>query len=164
LWDQLPVQAHPILECLIKARLLVAWAEGRQRQLGVAHEALFRSWDRFTTWLNEERDYLLWTERLGAVRAAWERSGRDEGALLRGALLAEAEHWLRDRDTGVSIRDADFIRSSSGFQREEIARWKNLYKEAEQSRKVALARQLASQAQVVRGESSMASTRRGQKY
>jgi hypothetical protein len=66
-WDQLPAQAHPILERLVKARLLVSRADGEQRQVEVAHEALFRSWDRLTIWLNEERDYLLWRERFGAV-------------------------------------------------------------------------------------------------
>jgi len=93
-WDQLPEQAHSILERLVKARLLVSRAEGGERKLEVAHEALFRSWDRLATWLNEEPEFLLCRERLGGALAGWERSGKDEGALLRGALLGEAEHWL----------------------------------------------------------------------
>ena len=59
----------------------------------VAHEALIRHWERFKDWLKEDREFLLWRERLRGARGEWLRE-QDAEALLRGALLTEAERWL----------------------------------------------------------------------
>jgi hypothetical protein len=71
-WSALPPQVHPLLERFVQARLLVSRGEeDGTRVLEVAHEALFRSWDRLVVWLNADRDYLLWRERLRAAETEW---------------------------------------------------------------------------------------------
>ena len=74
----------------------------------VAHEALIRTWDRLQGWVKEDRTFLLWRQRLGFQIAEWERSGRDEGMLLRGALLKEAEDF-KSRWDELNDRERDFL-------------------------------------------------------
>jgi formylglycine-generating enzyme required for sulfatase activity len=79
----------------------------------VAHESLIRGWDRLRGWLDEDRELLLWQQRLGLGAAEWERTGHDAGTLLRGGPLAEAERWLGARGEDLSSDECAFIRAST---------------------------------------------------
>jgi hypothetical protein len=81
-------------------------APGDPTTVEVAHEALIRRWERFRDWVKEDRAFLLWRQRLGFQIAEWERSGRDEGMLLRGALLKEAEDFKSRWD---ELNERDFL-------------------------------------------------------
>jgi len=74
----------------------------------VAHEALIRTWERLRGWVKEDQAFLLWRQRLGFQIAEWERSDRDEGMLLRGALLKEAEDF-KSRWGDLNNRERDFL-------------------------------------------------------
>jgi len=78
---------------LTDARLLVTGRDEatKRETVEVAHEALIRSWERLQTWLGKDREFLLWLLRLQIEKTEWQHSRYDEGILLRGALLAEAE-------------------------------------------------------------------------
>ena len=68
-----------------------------EQTVEVAHEALIASWSRLKGWLNEDRQFLLWRQRLNIHFAEWERTAKDSGTLLRGTPLDEAaERALRD--------------------------------------------------------------------
>ena len=60
LWDELPTTAHPLLERLTNARLLIR----RDDQVEVSHEALLRHWALLNSWLREEHDFLLGKQQL----------------------------------------------------------------------------------------------------
>ena len=88
-------------------RLLVA---GRDEQTGgqiveVAHEALIRNWERLRGWLNEDREFLLWRQRVEIQVEEWARAGQDVSYLLRGAPLSEAERWLAKRPEDLAEGD-----------------------------------------------------------
>jgi WD40 repeat protein/DNA-binding winged helix-turn-helix (wHTH) protein len=78
----------------------------------VAHEALIRRWARFAEWLNEDREFLLWRQRLRSGLAEYERNAGDKGSLLRGAPLAEAERWLLRRPLDLADGERRFISDS----------------------------------------------------
>lgn len=112
-WPELPPAARPLLERFVQARLLVARADAAgERLLEVAHEALFRGWERLAGWLAADRAFLLWRERLHAGSAEWRRLERDPALLLRGPPLAEAQRWLDERRDDLEADDADFITAS----------------------------------------------------
>jgi formylglycine-generating enzyme required for sulfatase activity len=85
----------------------------------VSHEALIRHWDRLRTWVNADREFLLWRERFRGLLGEWQGRAKDAGALLSPALLLEAERWLAERrdqltadereyiDRGVEVRERD---------------------------------------------------------
>lgn len=61
-----------------------------ESKIEVAHEALIRHWETLVAWLNEERATVRSRLRLAEVAKQWDATGRDSGALLGGAALAEA--------------------------------------------------------------------------
>jgi Novel STAND NTPase 1/WD domain, G-beta repeat len=67
-------------------------ARRQEETVAVAHEALIRIWIRLRGWLDEDRKFLLWRQRLRADLADWERAGRDRDALLRGRAVARMVH------------------------------------------------------------------------
>jgi hypothetical protein len=128
-------------------RLVVtATAESSETYAEVAHEAIFRRWDKLRGWINAEREFLAWKTGLSDERRRWvdapEESKKD--ALLMGLALVQAQDWLRRRGADLAAHDREFIELSSkaeaerrdASQRAEILRAK-----AEQE----LARQEAEQ-------------------
>ncbi len=111
-WRDLPVSVQEVLERLVRARLLVSRGEGDDKVLEVAHEALFSSWEPLKKWLDENREFLLWLERLRVNLKGWKKRESNEDALLRGALLSEAIKWLNDRADELAPDEKAFIEES----------------------------------------------------
>ncbi|MFN9245054.1 MAG: TIR domain-containing protein, partial [Cyanobacteriota bacterium] len=87
LWSEMPPNSLEILQRFVAARLLVS---GKDTGLvEVAHEALLRTWDTLKTWLDDNRAFLLWRQRLEASLAEYDSNG----TLLRDQQLQEAESW-----------------------------------------------------------------------
>ncbi len=95
-----------------RARLVVTSrnADG-QETVEVVHEALIRNWGKLQQWMNADRNFRAWQERLRSVMYQWEQTQRDEGALLRGAALAEAEEKLKEHPEEL-IAERAFIEES----------------------------------------------------
>ena len=69
-------------------RLLVtATPEGGETYAEVAHEAIFRRWDKLREWIAAEREFLAWRSGLEAARRAWQATpdSSKNDALLMGA-------------------------------------------------------------------------------
>jgi hypothetical protein len=82
-----------VLDRLIReARLvkLTGGESGTDAQIEVAHEALVRNWRQLGDWLEAKREIDRKRWRLKDAAQQWERTGRDVGALWRGALLEES--------------------------------------------------------------------------
>jgi hypothetical protein len=94
--EDLGTNADALINRLTRERLLVSNQdkESGKNTLEVAHEALIRDWPQFQQWLNEDRDFLLWRERLRSARDEWQRSQAPE-ALLDGQRLLDARRWLK---------------------------------------------------------------------
>ena len=60
-----------------------------------------------------DRLFRTWQERLRASLAQWLATQRDEGLLLRGAALADAQEQLRVREEALSAAERDFIEASA---------------------------------------------------
>ncbi len=74
----------------ISARLVVLYRDEQQREVAdIIHEALIRQWPRLSSWLNEERPYLLTVDELQRARKRWE-DGRLPERLLRGLDIEQA--------------------------------------------------------------------------
>lgn len=121
-----------LIQKLADQRLVVTDLDGRGQEVAeIAHEALIRSWRRLQGWLNDDRAFYLWQQHARVAADQWLASQRDPGALLRGAPLAEAEHWTSARKPGITPRIWDFVAASKAQrQREET--------EAEAQRRITL--------------------------
>jgi formylglycine-generating enzyme required for sulfatase activity/class 3 adenylate cyclase len=77
----------------------------------VAHEAIFRRWDKLRDWIAAEREFLAWRNGLEAARRTWKDTpdGEKNEALLMGLPLANAQSWLVKRAGDINEIDSNFI-------------------------------------------------------
>ena len=148
--EELAPQTATLAQQLADARLLVTGRDpdSGEETIEVAHEALIRGWQQLREWLNSDREFLLWRQRLRTLADIWDGSGRSEGALLRDTLLREAQVRSRGRTDDLNALELAFIRES------EVAA-----ERAEQAREAARQRELERERALVQSE--RAGRRRG---
>ncbi|QNP29227.1 nSTAND1 domain-containing NTPase [Cylindrospermopsis curvispora] len=82
-----------------------------QETVEVAHEALIRNWGELRNWIDSNREFRAWQERLRVIRQQWESTERDTELLLRGGMLVQAEERLKERPEDL-INERKFIEES----------------------------------------------------
>lgn len=111
-----------LVQHLADKRLVVtSLNEENTETVEVVHEALIRGWGQLRAWMAADRAFRNWQETLRGALRGWESSGRDEGALLRGAPLAQAEEWLEQRSDEIGTTEQEYIQISLLFQQEQVA-------------------------------------------
>jgi len=102
--EEIGAASAQVVKRLTDERLLVTGQGNTAKHeiVEISHEALILNWGRLAGWLNQDREFLLWRQRLRQSREEWEKEQQDEGALLRGARLVEAEERLRDHSDELS--------------------------------------------------------------
>jgi WD40 repeat protein/DNA-binding SARP family transcriptional activator len=112
----------PLTRHLADRRLVVTGRDTAGNEIvEVAHEALIQNWRRLQGWLASNRAFRIWQEGLRAALRQWEGSGRDGGALLRGAPLGQAEEWLAAREEELSQAEREFIGASAALRERRAA-------------------------------------------
>ena len=94
--------------------LTLARAADGEPVVEVAHEQLLRRWPRLKSWLDDEREFLIWkgqVEHDAAAYAALPKAEQDE-ALLMGRQLAIARTWFERRATDLVPDGRDFVAAS----------------------------------------------------
>jgi WD40 repeat protein len=126
--DELVVNAS---ERDLTRRVVLALADGRllttsgdaeegEAWVEVAHEALIRGWPRLRQWVDEDRAALRVRRRLTESAREWERLARDDGALYRAGVLAEALE-LRDRGrAALNKLELEFLSAGVALQNREL--------------------------------------------
>jgi WD40 repeat protein len=93
-------------------RLVVTSQNGAEQEtVEIVHEALIRQWGDLRGWMETDRVFRAWQERLRGAMRQWQETKQDEGSLLRGAALVEAEEQLRKRPEEL-VSESDFIEQS----------------------------------------------------
>ncbi len=107
-----------LVQHLANKRLVVT-GQGSARQeqtVEVVHEALIRGWDRLKEWLEENRQFRAWQERLRTAIDRWKDIECDEGGLWRGKPLLEAEEWVTQRRDEITTDELKFIQNSREYE------------------------------------------------
>ncbi|MBW4624878.1 MAG: CHAT domain-containing protein [Brasilonema octagenarum HA4186-MV1] len=96
------------------ARLVVTGRDEKSKEdtVEVVHEALIREWLTLREWMNANRQFRVWQERLKVAVLEWRNSNHDTGALLRGVPLGVAQEWLDKRAEEMTPQERDFISAS----------------------------------------------------
>jgi WD40 repeat protein len=81
------------------------------RLVELSHEILIQCWDRLRSWLNADREFLLWKERLRVSVNDWRAHPNDAGVYLQGMLLDQAVNWLKQRPDEHSSEERQYIDS-----------------------------------------------------
>jgi hypothetical protein len=96
-------------------RLVIsAIPEGGETYAEVAHEAIFRRWDKLRGWFTAEREFLAWRSNFETAYRSWQSAPQKSrnDALLMGLGLAQAWGWLHARSADLSEAEREFIERS----------------------------------------------------
>jgi hypothetical protein len=118
---------HRIVQRLADARLVTTSTDKNQVTVEIIHDSLIREWSRLRQWLKEDRSFLAWDRKIEREAKEWKEtspedaSNRDEGRLLRGLRLLEAESWCKDRLIDIGELEGEFISASLDLRDREKA-------------------------------------------
>lgn len=119
-WDALPEASRHLIAALAspRARLLVIRDKDGDREVEVAHEALFRVWPLLAGWLREEEEFLIGRNRLEKALRDWESlpAAEKNKGLITGILLDRAKGWLADNPNRFSQIAVAFIEASAAAE------------------------------------------------
>jgi hypothetical protein len=112
--SDLGVAVKPILDELIYQQMVLLGQDEatKEETVELAHDAWVQKWKRMQDWLAEDHDFLLWRQGLQLGITKWESTGRNEDALLHGALLTEAERYWATKTDALTDNECDFITAS----------------------------------------------------
>lgn len=114
-WKELPPAAYPLLEALVKDRILVKGQDSEgQTTVEVAHEALLRVWPELSEVLKEEQEFVWGIQQLEQDFKLWSNASnqRNVEALLTGLKLSRATTWLEEKKDQLSPELREFIQLS----------------------------------------------------
>ncbi len=113
-------QNWDLIKVLADSRLVVTGSnETGEETVEVIHEALIREWGTLREWMEGSRQFRTWQKRLRERMREWEKKNQDEGELLRGASLLEAQEWFQKRLEELSEEEKEFIRLSGELRERE---------------------------------------------
>lgn len=103
-------------------RLIVTGTnESGQQTIEVVHEALIREWGKLRGWINADREFRVWQEKIRYSVKEWETGGKEEGLLLRGSSIIHSEDWFNSRRGDLSAREIEYIQTSIDLREKEFS-------------------------------------------
>jgi WD40 repeat protein len=155
-WDNTAAVFDETLQYLAQSRLLtLSGEEDQDRQVDIAHEALFTEWPVLKKLVSEYRKDEQMRRRLEDWADYWVKRGRDSKALLNALELSQAEEWLSRPAAGelgysealLGLVQASRAAIEEAEQKKEAARQRELEQEralaAEQAKSARRLRRLA---------------------
>jgi NifU-like protein involved in Fe-S cluster formation len=128
-----------VVQRLADARLVTTSREKDEESVQIIHDSLIREWARLQRWLKKDRAFLSWQRDLEKDAREWrdtgEPSGRDDGRLLRGRRLEEAERWQKERRRDLGEGEQEFVKTSLEFREREKEKEERARAEKERTRK-----------------------------
>jgi len=123
-WLDLPKAAWPLLEDLVRARLLISrpLPSTGERVVEVAHEALLRKWPLLRSWLDDAREFLIGRQQLEQDLREWQAAGCQPVGLLSGLKLNRARIWLGERPQQLGEEVRRYVEASVDAALEEERR------------------------------------------
>ena len=138
--DEKEIEAvRKVVQRLADARLVTTSRDKDEESVQIIHDSLIREWARLQHWLKKDRAFLSWQRELEREAREWrdtgEASGRDEGRLLRGRRLEEAERWQKDRGRDLGEGELEFLSASLELRMRELEKEEKARVEKERTRK-----------------------------
>jgi WD40 repeat protein len=143
--SEIPAEAKPMIEHLIKQRLLATDTDiNQETTIEPAHEALLRQWGLLQGWLKEDFSVLSTIESLQSASRDWEANSRDTQWLSHSAGRLEDAEAIKQREDLINIlstSDWDYLKACRAFENDIK------HKELEDAKRLAEAKTKEAQAQ-----------------
>ncbi|GJD19152.1 WD-repeat protein [Rivularia sp. IAM M-261] len=103
-----------LVKLLADKRLVVTgWdATKKIKTVEIVHEALIQEWKTLREWIETNREFRVWQERLKPEIRDWENSAQNPESLLQKTRLAVAEDWYKQRRDEITPHARRFITAS----------------------------------------------------
>lgn len=100
LWSEIPVEAQPLVRCLVEQRLLSTdvSAETGETTIEPAHEALLRQWGQLQEWLDGDFEDLSVAEGIRRAARDWRANAGDSEWLVHSGGRLELAERVAGRD------------------------------------------------------------------
>jgi serine/threonine protein kinase len=99
-----------VVQHLAAMRLLVIERDdGADRTVELVHESLIDRWPTLARWLAENQEDAAFLARLRSATQEWEKRGRNEGLLWRGAPAHEARLWYAHYRGALARSEQDYL-------------------------------------------------------
>ncbi len=110
-----------VVKEMADARLLTTSKDKQtdERWVDVSHEALIQGWPKLRSWIEDDRAGWRLHRRLTEAAQDWERMGKDESGLYRGAWLAQAIEWREQNERVLNALEREFLDRSLAWQEQE---------------------------------------------
>ncbi|MBW4430337.1 MAG: CHAT domain-containing protein [Pelatocladus maniniholoensis HA4357-MV3] len=112
-----------LVQQLADARLLVTScdeiSENKEETVEIIHEALIREWGTFRQWIQDNREFRTWQERLKPNVREWQDHQYNSGRLLQETPLNVALKWYSDRIDELTLQEKEFIEASAEKQNKQ---------------------------------------------
>lgn len=108
---ELGAEAQGLVKTLADERLVVTsrMVGSVEDTVEVSHEALVRHWAHLKGWVEADRQFLVWQQRLNVMKKEWDAGQRSADLLLRGLPLREALDWLTKKSEYFSPEERLFV-------------------------------------------------------
>jgi formylglycine-generating enzyme required for sulfatase activity len=112
--DELSDDAWQLAQDLSYQRLVVTGRDpvNEVDTVELIHETLLTNWATLKQWLAVDHKFRAWQDQTRVLARQWMERDREEGGLLRGAFLADAEQWLTSRPEDVGQSERSLIEAS----------------------------------------------------
>lgn len=86
--------------------------QAKDATVSLCDPRLLSVWSQLVGWIEQDREFLIWRQRLRAYVEDWNGTHRDPGGLLSGRLLSEADVMLLKREADLSAAEIEYIVAS----------------------------------------------------
>ncbi len=109
--DDFAAGDQPFLDRMTEARLVTKSTQDHKEIFTLADFRLITAWQRLATWIDSDREFLVWIKQLNQLRSTWAET-RDPDDLLTGTILITASRWLDQRRESMIPQEIEFIEES----------------------------------------------------
>ncbi len=124
----------------------------------LSSDDLLRAWPRLQNWIQEDREFLLWRQKLNIVIAEWKNLNEDAGALLTGAPLELAKRWQASRAEDLNENETAYISRCAAEEERRVR--EQIEREEKERRHAAEREELQQQTEVLIKNSEQSLRRR----
>lgn len=113
-----------IVQGLVKAGIASKPKKNGSEDYSVAltSNILIQRWDRLRNWIDDDREFFIWRQRLADATASWKDSTQSASLLLKPAELFRAKRYRMDREKDLNESEIAFIDASFATGRGRRAR------------------------------------------
>ncbi len=105
-------RVHTLVRELADARLITTDEQNGKETVTLAHERMIDAWDWLRRLVDENREAIALQNEIAQDAEEWDKAGREEGYLYRGARLATAQEKLHQNELVLTGLAREFVETA----------------------------------------------------